>query len=101
MSDPITTTVESVSWWTQIWEARDAILGGALGVVAAAATVVGGTKTPAQGTFLARIYKIIEWVSLTFGKAKDTGEAEKEELKKLPNQQSLKQQPLHQKKELK
>jgi len=76
MSDPVTTAVESVSWWTQIWEARDAILGGALGVVAAAATIVGGTKTPAPGTFLAKIYKMIEWVSLTFGKAKDTGEVE-------------------------
>ncbi len=33
MSDPVTTAVESVSWWTQIWDARDAILGGALAVV--------------------------------------------------------------------
>ena len=77
MSDPITTTVESVSWWMQIWGARDAILGGALGVVAAAATIVGGTKTPTPGSWLAKIYKVIEWASLTFGKAKDTGEKEK------------------------
>ena len=30
MSDPVTTAVESVSWWTQIWDARDQILGGVL-----------------------------------------------------------------------
>ena len=80
MSDPVATAVESVSWWTQIWDARDAILGGALAVVAAAATIVGGTKTPAPGTFLAKVYKMIEWVSLTFGKAKDTGEPKKEKI---------------------
>jgi len=77
MSDPVTTAVESVSWWTQIWDARDQILGGALAVIAAAATVVGGTKTPVPGSILAKIYKMIEWASLTFGKAKDTGEREK------------------------
>ena len=77
MSDPVSTAVESVSWWTQIWDARDQILGGALAVIAAAATVVGGTKTPAPGSILAKIYKMIEWASLTFGKAKDTGEQEK------------------------
>ena len=80
MSDPVTTAVESVSWWTQIWDARDAILGGALAVVAAAATIVGGTKTPAPGSFLAKVYKMIEWVSLTCGKAKDTGEPKKEKI---------------------
>jgi len=74
MSDPVTTAVESVSWWTQIWDARDQILGGVLAVIAAAATVVGGTKTPAPGSWLGRIYKMVEWASLTFGKAKDTGE---------------------------
>jgi hypothetical protein len=39
--------------------------------------VVGGTKTPAPGSWLGKIYKVIEWASLTFGKAKDTGEREK------------------------
>ena len=77
MSDPVTTAVESVSWWNQIWDVRDAILGGALAVIAAAATVVGGTKTPVPGSWLGRIYKVVEWLSLTFGKAKDTGFKEK------------------------
>jgi len=77
MSDPVTTAVESVSWWNQIWDVRDAILGGALAVIAAAATVVGGTKTPVPGSWLGRIYKVVEWLSLTFGKAKDTGSESK------------------------
>lgn len=83
MSDPVTTAVESVSWWTQIWDARDQILGGVLAVIAAAATVVGGTKTPAPGSWLGRIYKMVEWASLTFGKAKDTGEKKVAETEKV------------------
>lgn len=77
MSDPITTAVDTVSWWTNLWDARDQIMGGGLAVIAAAAMVVGGTKTPAPGSWLGKIYKMIEWASLTFGKAKDTGEREK------------------------
>jgi hypothetical protein len=73
MSDPITTAVDTVSWWTNLWDARDQILGGGLAVIAAAAMVVGGTKTPAPGSWLGKIYRVIEWASLTFGKAKDTG----------------------------
>jgi|TARA_R110002126_G_scaffold180894_5_gene329673 hypothetical protein len=77
MSDPITTAVDTVSWWSNLWVARDQIMGGGLAVIAAAAMVVGGTKTPAPGSWLGKIYKVIEWASLTFGKAKDTGEREK------------------------
>ena len=77
MSDPITTAVDTVSWWSNLWGARDQIMGGGLAVIAAAAMVVGGTKTPAPGSWLGKIYKVIEWASLTFGKAKDTGEREK------------------------
>jgi len=76
MIDPVvvtTTVVESVSWWIQVWDVRDAILGAALAVIVAAAAVVSGTNTPTPGSWLSRMYKIIEWLSLTFGKAKDTG----------------------------
>jgi len=76
MADPVTVAtavVESVSWWVQVWDVRDVILGAALAVIAAAAAVVGGTNTPTPGSWFSRIYKIVEWLSLTFGKAKDTG----------------------------
>lgn len=69
MADP----VETISWWTHIWDARDAILGGVLGVVAAASLVVNGTRTPDPSSSIGKIYKVIEWLSLTFGGAKQTG----------------------------
>ena len=69
MADP----VETVSWWQNVWEARDAILGAVLGVVASASIVINGTKTPNPTSWMGKIYKMIEWASLTFGKAKQTG----------------------------
>jgi len=35
--------------------------------------MINGTRTPNPSTFLGKIYKMIEWASLTFGKAKQTG----------------------------
>ena len=69
MADP----VETISWWTNVWDARDAIFGGVLGVVAAASLVINGTNTPDPSSLMGRAYKIIEWLSLTFGRAKQTG----------------------------
>jgi hypothetical protein len=69
MADP----VETVSWWQSVWDARDAILGAVLGVVASASIVINGTKTPNPESWMGKIYKVIEWASLTFGKAKQTG----------------------------
>ena len=69
MADP----VETVSWWQNVWDARDAILGAVLGVVASASIVINGTKTPNPTSWMGKIYKMIEWASLTFGKAKQTG----------------------------
>ena len=70
MSEPVT---ETLAWWEVAWNNRDIIVGAVLGAVAAASAVITGTKTPDPGTFLGKIYKMIEWVSLTFGKAKQTG----------------------------
>ena len=69
MADP----VETVSWWQNVWDSRDAILGAVLGVVATASMVINGTKTPDPSSFFGKIYKMIEWVSLPFGKATQTG----------------------------
>ena len=70
MSEPVT---ETLAWWETLWNSRDVIVGAVLGVVAAASMMINGTKTPNPGTFLGKIYKMIEWASLTFGKAKQTG----------------------------
>ena len=54
-----------------------------LGIVVVASVVVGGTKTPDPDSWLGKAYKVVEWESLTFCKAKQTGEksAEKIEVK--------------------
>ena len=45
-----------------------------LGIVVVASVVVGGTKTADPDSWLGKAYKVLEWASLTFGKAKETGE---------------------------
>ena len=70
MSEPVT---ETLAWWETLWNSRDVIVGAVLGGVAAASMMINATKTPNPGTFLVKIYKMIEWASLTFGKAKQTG----------------------------
>lgn len=43
-------------------------------IIAAASVFVASTPTPKEGSFLSKAYKAIEFLSLTFGKAKDKGE---------------------------
>ena len=59
------------------------IIESVLGIVVVASVIVGGTKTPDPDSWLGKAYKLLEWASLTFGKAKETGEkpAEKIEVK--------------------
>jgi hypothetical protein len=40
-------------------------------VVALASAIAAATKTPEEGTTLAKVYKIIDWLALNVGKAKD------------------------------
>ena len=70
MSEPVT---ETIAWWDTIWGNGDVIVGAVLGVVAAASMMINGTKTPSPDTILGKVYKMIEWASLTFGKANQTG----------------------------
>ena len=44
-----------------------------MGIIVVASVVVAGTKTPDPDSMLGKVYKVIEWASLTFGKAKETG----------------------------
>jgi hypothetical protein len=57
-------------------ENRDVILNTLLGVIVIASLFVAGTKTPDPSTFLGKLYKVVEYAALNFGKAKDTGKAE-------------------------
>ena len=46
-----------------------------LGIVVLANVIVNGTKTPKPGTWLGKIYKLIDWMALNLTKkAKDKGD---------------------------
>ena len=50
------------------------IIEAVMGNVVVASVIVAGTKTPDPNTVMGKIYKVVEWASLTFGKAKQTGD---------------------------
>ena len=43
-------------------------------VIALASAIAAATPTPAPGTFLAKLYALIDFAAVNFGKAKDKGE---------------------------
>ena len=49
------------------------IIEAVMAVVVLASLLVAGTKTPDPSTVLGKVYKVVEWASLTFGKTKETG----------------------------
>ena len=50
------------------------IIEAVMGIVVVASVIVAGTKTPDPNTVMGKIYKVVEWASLTFGNAKQTGD---------------------------
>jgi|TARA_R110002050_G_scaffold227206_3_gene362928 hypothetical protein len=51
----------------------DLILTTITGIVTVTSLIVAGTKTPEPDSVLGKIYKVLEFLSLTIGKAKDSG----------------------------
>jgi hypothetical protein len=51
----------------------DVILSTVTGIVTIASLLVAGTKTPDPDSVMGKIYKVLEFFSLTIGKAKETG----------------------------
>jgi|TARA_R110000787_G_scaffold155645_2_gene269391 hypothetical protein len=51
----------------------DVIISTITGVITVASILIAGTRTPAPDTMLGKIYKALEFLSLTVGKAKETG----------------------------
>ena len=41
--------------------------------IALASAVAAATPTPQKGSFLAKVYSVIDWAALNVGKAKDKG----------------------------
>lgn len=54
----------------------DVIISTVTGVITIASLIIAGTKTPDPDTVLGKIYKAVEFLSLTIGKAKETGKPE-------------------------
>ena len=57
------------------------IIEAVMGIVVVASVIVAGTKTPDPNSVLGKIYKVVEWASLTFGKAKQTVETPAKKIK--------------------
>ena len=51
----------------------DVILSTLTGIVTIASIIVAGTRTPSSDTVMGKIYKSVEFLSLTIGKAKEKG----------------------------
>ncbi len=62
--DIITSFVEGQAWFN--W---------ATAVIAAASAFAACTPTPKKGSLLAKAYKVIDFLSVNFGKAKDKGDS--------------------------
>jgi len=52
----------------------DGIIGAITAVVAAASAIAALTPTPKDDTVVGKLYKIVDWLALNVGKAKDKGE---------------------------
>jgi len=51
----------------------DVILSTLTGIVTIASIIVAGTRTPSPDTIMGKIYKAVEFLSITIGKAKEKG----------------------------
>jgi len=51
----------------------DIIISTLTGIVTIASIIVAGTRTPSSDTVMGKIYKAVEFLSLTIGKAKEKG----------------------------
>ena len=60
-----------MSW---ILENKEALIGILTGIVAVASAIAALTPTPKDDTIVGKIYKVIDFLALNVGKAKDKGE---------------------------
>jgi len=56
-----------------ILDNSDVILSTLTGVVTIASIIVAGTRTPSPDTIMGKIYKAVEFLAITVGKAKEKG----------------------------
>jgi len=68
--------MEELGLIERIWDTRDLVIQIIGMIVVAASMLIAGTKTPDPNSMLGRIYKVVEWAALNFGKAKEQGDAD-------------------------
>ena len=71
--------IQLISWVTSH---SDQILDIATKIVAASSAFAAITPTPKDDTFVGKMYKIVDWLALNIGKAKDSGTSSDKEVKK-------------------
>lgn len=61
----------------------DQIIDALTAIVTGASALAALTPTPKDDTFMGKAYKVVDWLALNVGKAKDTGKQEvKQQVKK-------------------
>jgi hypothetical protein len=66
--------MKAIVWLSQH---SDQIIEALTAIVTGASALAALTPTPKDDTFLGKAYKIIDWLALNVGKAKETGKEEK------------------------
>lgn len=62
--------MEIFTWVSENWDGILAVLTGAVALASAIAAL---TPTPSDDTVVGKLYKLIDWLALNIGKAKETG----------------------------
>lgn len=62
--------MEIFTWVSENWDGILAVLTGAVALASAVAAL---TPTPSDDTVVGKLYKLIDWLALNIGKAKETG----------------------------
>jgi hypothetical protein len=66
--------MKAIVWLSQH---SDQIINALTAIVTGASALAALTPTPKDDTFLGKVYKLVDWLALNVGKAKETGKEEK------------------------
>jgi len=68
--------MKAIVWLSQH---SDQIIDALTAIVTGASAIAALTPTPKDDTFLGKAYKVVDWLALNVGKAKQTGTAKEEQ----------------------
>jgi hypothetical protein len=72
--------MKAILWLSQH---SDQIIDALTAIIAGASALAALTPTPKDDTFMGKAYKVVDWLALNVGKAKETGKQEvKQQVKK-------------------